>query len=132
MVAAPMKIFVESSRAAAMAAHSAASLMHGSSKSMGVLRPRLMEAARLMRSAESLARLATALLQDEGPPSAHAPAAGAPAQAAQPRSRRARRRGKKKKKEKENSPALAMEVEQEPSEHAAAAFSRMARSTLTR
>ena len=55
--------FLEASRAVALAAHASSGLMVGAAKTHSLLRSRLLEASRLLRAAQGLARMATALLE---------------------------------------------------------------------
>ena len=117
------KRFSEASRAVQLAAHAASGLLAGASKSQPGFRVRLLEASRLVRAAEGLARMATALLEtpteaaDTRPPSSAEAAAeprsqaraGAQPQAPLPRKKRRRRTKRKKKKEKENEEEMNLE-----------------------
>ena len=86
---APMKIFVEAARATALAAHSSCSLMMSAAKLHTLRRVRLMEASRIVRQSEALARLAVSLLL-AGDFDAPAPAEALAASAATPTRRRRR------------------------------------------
>ena len=105
-----LKRFSEASRAVALAAHASSGLLAGASKTHPILRSRLLEASRLVRAAEGLARMATAVLEtpaetanSRSPSTAEAaaerrPCARAEAQAAAPLPRKKRKRQKKSKK----------------------------------
>ena len=99
---APMKIFVEAARATALAAHSSGSLMMSAAKLHPLRRVRLMEASRIVRQSEALARLAVSLLlagDFDAPAPAEAPAASA---ATPTRRRRRGRRNNKNSQKKED------------------------------
>ena len=88
-----MKVYVESTRAVSLAAHSSGSLLLSASKQLPRRRLRFLEAARLMRQSEALARMAASLVLA---PDGDAPSPGAeaatPAAVSAPRRRRRRRR----------------------------------------
>ena len=96
------KHYAESTRAASLATHASASLLLAAARLHTALeRPKFLEAARLLRSAEALTRAATAILSTTGS-APQAPNAGT-AEQAKPAvgTRRRRRRPRKKKKKKE-------------------------------
>ena len=88
-----MKYFTESTRAASLATHFSASLMLGAA-AFSPFRLKMLEAARLMRSAEALTRVATAILLAASDSTATPEGTGSAAHAVgpRPRKRRARRR----------------------------------------
>ena len=102
---AQISVYVEACRASSLSAHSSSGLMLGASKTQALSRWRLqfLEAARLLRQAEALTRLASACLLHAAsapPPSAsdaREPAGQQPLSSAPPQKRR-RRRGRRPKK----------------------------------